>query len=210
MPPKSTLPVVLNVATWKLPVPVALVNVNGPKFEPLLTVSESRAAAPVVVRVATERFPVPVALVNVTPCKEETPDETVKFPAETVKAFWKSPAPAEVNVPVVVALVKIPVEAIVFPIGVLLIEPAWKLPVPVALVKVRPCNAAVPAVTCSALPGPASDKVVPVAFEKLNNEIVPEGDRISVEDAIPKKFRVCVLVANMNDGEPVKIPPSLY
>ena len=48
------------------------------------------------------------------------------------------------KVPVVVALVKTPVEAVVAPMGVLLIEPAWRLPVPVALVKVKPARALTP------------------------------------------------------------------
>ncbi len=42
------------------------------------------------------------------------------------------------KVPVVVALVKTPVEGVVPPIGVALILPAWMLPVAVAFVRVRP------------------------------------------------------------------------
>ena len=64
-------------------------------------------------------------------CSDVWPDETVR-PASNL------PAPCAVKVPVVVAFVNIAVEAVVPPIGVLLIEADWKLPVPVAFVNVNP------------------------------------------------------------------------
>ena len=61
-----------------------------------------------------------------------------------------------------------PVEAVVAPIGVLLIEPAWRLPVPVALEKVNPAKAETPETFKEPkVAFPEVLMVVPVALEKV-------------------------------------------
>lgn len=64
--------------------------------------------------------------------------------------------PCDANVPVVVAFEKIPVEGVTVPMGVLLREPACRLPVPVAEVNVSPWSEETPVVTCSAVPAPVN------------------------------------------------------
>jgi hypothetical protein len=83
-------PVATSVATWRLPVPVALVKVRPlstetpvtEKFPPTEVVPETESwveetfcklEAPVATKVAACRFPVPVAFVKLTPAKVEEP-----------------------------------------------------------------------------------------------------------------------------------------
>gem|GEM_PF-5229674 len=141
-------------------VPVAVINVTPCNDE-----------TPVAINVAIWRLPVPVAFANVNPWTDVPPVVTLSAVPDPVST--KDEPVAVVNV--VPARAETPET---FKLPVLTIEPACKLPLPVASVNVTLCKEDVPLTvrfppidvlfeTLSAVPEPVSASDVPVAVVKV-------------------------------------------
>jgi hypothetical protein len=224
-----------TVLTVSLSVPVAFVK-NIPVEDTVLTVSRAVPVAfvkkiPVLltfvnVPVALWKFPLPVALVNVIPVEETVVPMSVVIVRFVPVAFVKirpveDTSPAKKAVPVALTLncvleftwksMKFPkYEFGLIPRKVPVVDPPCMVFGPSWTREELASSCGDPDTLNAVVPVAESERVVPVALVNVRPAIVPDGVRISVEETMPVRLSVLVLVAKEKVDEPVKTPVSLY